>query len=66
MGDQAVCIMTQSASSMHIIAAEDLGVEIASFGRRFGAENLSPRTQEPDTEAARQSDQYMADQEMPL
>jgi len=58
--------MVQTASPVDIIAGGDLAVNIASFGRHLRAENLSPRTLETYTEAARQFAKYLADQGMPL
>ena len=55
--------MVQTTSSVDIIA--DLGINIASFGRHLRAENLSPRTQETYTEAARQFARFLAEQGMP-
>lgn len=45
--------------------AGDIGVNIASFGRHLRAENLSPRTQETYTEAARQLARFLAERGMP-
>ncbi len=58
--------MVREVSSVPIIAGGDLAVNIASFGRHLRAENLSPRTLETYTEAARQFAKYLTEQGMPL
>ena len=56
--------MRQSSSGV-IKSGGDLGVNIVSFGRHIGAENLSPQTFDAYVGATQQFHRYLADQGMP-
>ena len=52
--------MVETASPAAIIAGSDLAVNMASFGRRLRAENLSVKTLETYTESTRWFARFLA------